>query len=128
MYLGEQIPENACNSYAMALEKMNKNKDIPVFDLIILGMGEDGHVASLFPGSPLLLEKKKTVILDLNERNGTLRMTLSLPVLTKASETIILLSGSTKFKLLESKKSRFNLPIDYLIKNNKNMTAICSED
>lgn len=128
MYTGEQRPENACNSYIMALEKMNQNKGIPIFDLIILGMGEDGHIASLFPGSPLLHEKKKTVVLDPQERNGTLRMTLSLPVLTKALETIILLSGSTKFKLLESKKSRFNLPIDYLIKNNKNMTAICSED
>ncbi len=128
MYTGEQIAENACNSYEMALEKMDQNKGIPIFDLIILGMGEDGHVASLFPGSPLLLEKKKTVILDPNERNGTLRMTLSLPVLIKASETIILLSGSIKFKLLESKKLRFNLPIDYLIKNNKNMTAICSDD
>ena len=128
MYKGGKTPENSCNDYVIALSKINKNKGIPVFDLIILGMGEDGHIASLFPGSPLLFEKKKTVILDPYERNGTLRMTLSLPVFTNASETIIFLSGSIKYKLLKSNKSRFNLPIDLLIKNNKNITAICSVD
>lgn len=128
MYTGEKTPENSCNSYKKILKKMDQNKCIPKFDLIILGMGEDGHVASLFPESQLLLERKKTVMIDPLKRHDTIRMTLSLPVLTQALHTIILTKGSKKLKLLESKKARINLPIDYIIDNNKNITAICSKD
>ena len=128
MYTGEKTPENSCNSYIKKLKKIDQKKCIPNFDLVILGIGEDGHVASLFPESQLLSEKEKTVIIDPEKRNGTLRMTLSFPVLTSALHTVILTKGSKKLELLESKKARINLPIDYIIDNNKNITAICSED
>ena len=128
MYSDEQTPENSCINYINALDKLDKYQDIPRFDLIVLGMGEDGHIASLFPESPLLKEKNIFVLLDPIKRMGTLRMTLNFPVINNASETILLLSGSKKVELLESKKAHKNLPIDQLIQNNKNLTVICTED
>ena len=128
MFTGEQSAENACESYIKELNKMNQKDGLPIFDLIILGMGEDGHVASLFPGSSLLTEKKTAVLLDPIKRNGAFRITLSLPVLVNASNTILLMSGSKKVNLFESKKAMNNLPINHIIQNNKNLTVICSED
>jgi 6-phosphogluconolactonase len=128
MFKGEQSAENACECYIKELNKMNQKEGLPIFDLIILGMGEDGHIASLFPGSSLLTEKKTAVLLDPIKRNGVFRMTLSFPVLINASNTILLMSGSKKINLFESKKEMDNLPINHLIHNNKNITVICSED
>jgi 6-phosphogluconolactonase len=91
-------------------------------------MGEDGHIASLFPGSRLLGEKQKLVMLDPVKRKGSLRMTLSLSMLTHALETVLLASGSEKINLLASKSARTNLPINQLIENNTNITVICTED
>jgi 6-phosphogluconolactonase/glucosamine-6-phosphate isomerase/deaminase len=67
-------------------------------------------------------------LLDPIKRNGVFRMTLSFPVLINASNTILLMSGSKKVNLFESKKEMDNLPINHLIHNNKNITVICSED
>jgi 6-phosphogluconolactonase len=128
MFTGEQSAENACESYIKELNKINQKDGLPIFDLIILGMGEDGHIASLFPGSSLLTEKKTAVLLDPIKRNGAFRMTLSFPVLINASNTILLMSGSKKVNLFESIKAMDNLPINHLIQNNKNLTVICSED
>ena len=128
MFTGEESAENARIDYIKELNKMNQKEGFPIFDLIILGMGEDGHIASLFPGSSLLTEKKTAVLLDPIKRNGAFRMTLSFPVLINASNTILLISGSKKINLFESKISVENLPINYLIQNNNDITVICSED
>ena len=128
MFTGEESAENARVDYIKELNKMNQKEGFPIFDLIILGMGEDGHIASLFPGSSLLTEKKSAVLLDPIKRNGAFRMTLSFPVLINASNTILLMSGSKKVNLFESKIAMDNLPINHLIQNNKNLTVICSED
>lgn len=128
MFTGEESAENARIDYIKELNKMNQKEGFPIFDLIILGMGEDGHIASLFPGSSLLTEKKTAVLLDPIKRNGAFRMTLSFPVLINASNTILLISGSKKINLFESKIAMDNLPINHLIQNNKNLTVICSED
>ena len=67
----------------------------PAFDLIWLGMGMDGHTASLFPGSPALDESERWVVpsrTPLGER----RMTLTFPVLNAARETIFVVTGADK--------------------------------
>ena len=64
-------------------------------------MGEDGHIASLFPNAALLAEPNKWVAIDQEKRNGMSRMTLCFPVLLNALETVLLISGSNKIKLIE---------------------------
>lgn len=67
---------------------------IPEFDLVLLGPGEDGHTASLFPGDPALRVTDRRVVRV--ERPDHLRLTLTLPVLSAARVALFLVSGSEK--------------------------------
>ena len=127
MYTGEHSPEQSCESYINELEKLENHNNIPCFDLIVLGMGEDGHIASLFPNAALLAEPNKLVAIDQEKRNGMSRMTLCFPVLLNALETVLLIRGSNKIKLIEDKKARKNLPIETLINQNQNLIVLCSK-
>lgn len=76
----------------------------PIFDLVLLGMGADGHTASLFPESPLLAEKKKWVAC-VTEKTGSPpvpRITLTLPVFNAARNILFLVAGKKKRKILDS--------------------------
>jgi 6-phosphogluconolactonase len=73
---------------------------VPRFDLIFLGLGEDGHAASLFPGSSALQESKRWVTAAWVERLGTSRVTMTLPVLNHAACVIFLVSGKGKAQIL----------------------------
>ncbi len=70
--------------------------EFPRFDLILLGMGPDGHTASLFPGSDGLSEKSRWVIATWVEKFKTHRITFTFPVLNNASEVMLLASGADK--------------------------------
>ncbi len=69
---------------------------VPRFDLVLLGMGEDGHIASLFPGAPALRETRRTVVAYYVPQVTMNRMTLTVPVLTHAAEVCVLVSGAQK--------------------------------
>ena len=70
--------------------------DWPHFDLILLGLGEEGHTASLFPGSPAISERTRWVAAVETPANPPLRLTLTLPVLTRATNIYVLVAGSNK--------------------------------
>lgn len=128
MYTGEHSPEVSCESYIKELKKLETNNNVPRFDLIVLGMGEDGHIASLFPGSNLLEEKENWVAIDPEKRNGTPRMTLTFPVLFNAGDIVLIISGLSKIGLVESETARHALPIDTLIKRTENLIILCMEE
>jgi 6-phosphogluconolactonase len=73
----------------------------PRFDLILLGMGPDGHTASLFPGSAGLAETKRLVIANWVEKFKTHRVTFTFPVLNNAACVMFLASGSDKTAMLK---------------------------
>jgi 6-phosphogluconolactonase len=72
----------------------------PRFDLILLGLGEDGHTASLFPGDPVLGETKATVRAVRGSKPPPERLTFTLPVLDAARLVLFLVQGEGKREAL----------------------------
>ena len=69
---------------------------LPRFDLVLLGLGADGHTASLFPGSCALHQEKRWVVAPWVDRLGAHRVTLTLPVLNAAAAVLFLVTGVDK--------------------------------
>ena len=68
----------------------------PRFDLVLLGMGEDGHTASLFPGTEALAEERAWVAANWVEKLSAYRITLSIPAINHAAHVIFLVTGAGK--------------------------------
>lgn len=68
----------------------------PAFDLIWLGVGPDGHTASLFPGTAALEEERRWVVANWVPQQDTWRMTFTYPLLTVARDVIIVVTGADK--------------------------------
>ncbi len=94
---GEDTPEAEAERYSRVLkENLPFRNSFPFFDLVFLGVGTDGHTASLFPGSPLLEEKKRFTGIARSPENGQKRITLTLPVINNAGKIIFLVTGAEK--------------------------------
>jgi 6-phosphogluconolactonase len=96
-------PTTAAAAYQARLAQVFQPESgtLPRFDLILLGMGEDGHTASLFPGHPLLNETKKWVapVFD-SPKPPPERITLTLPVINNSRQIMFLATGSGKVDTL----------------------------
>ena len=102
---GERLDrEAAAREYAEELAHAMgvKPGEWPRFDLILLGMGPDGHTASLFPDSPGLNERTRWVCPNFSEPLKAERLTLTLPVLNAAAEIIFLVAGGDKAETLRA--------------------------
>lgn len=73
---------------------------VPRFDLVLLGLGEDGHVASLFPGTAAAEEERRIVAVSRIGMSD--RITLTLPVINNARDVYVLVSGTTKAEMLRT--------------------------
>jgi len=94
----------AADAYEQTLRKFFalQPSGFPRFDLILLGMGPDGHTASLFPGSAGLQEKSRLVIANWVDKFKTHRLTFTLPVLNAAACVAFLVSGTDKAPTLHA--------------------------
>jgi 6-phosphogluconolactonase len=70
------------------------------FDMVFLGLGTDGHTASLFPGTPAVLEKDRWVTDVYSEKDGIYRVTLTAPILNQALVLAFIVSGASKAEVL----------------------------
>jgi 6-phosphogluconolactonase len=95
---GEAQAQTAAAEYEEELQKFFglKSGALPRFDLILLGIGEDGHMASLFPGSEALDESKHLVVAPFVAKHNSQRLSLSLPVLNNAANVWFLVTGGSK--------------------------------
>ncbi len=93
---------SAAAEYEIQLKKFFelRTNEFPRFDLILLGMGPDGHTASLFPDSEGLKERNKLVIANWVDKFKTHRISFTFPVLNNAAEVMFLVSGPDKAEMV----------------------------
>jgi 6-phosphogluconolactonase len=91
----------AAAEYESKLRKFFGEGTIPRFNLILLGMGEDGHTASLFPHSGALKESIRLVTENYVEKLNTDRITMTVPLINNAANVFFLISGASKAKALK---------------------------
>lgn len=112
---GELEPQIAAEEYERVLRLYFNlaERDVPRFDLILLGMGADGHTASLFPGNPALVEKNKLVAAPFVEKFGKYRLTFTPPVINSAANIVFLVAGKDKADALQAILEGAHLPEKY---------------
>ncbi len=92
---GFSNPEDSAREYEEMLRR-HFASPWPRFDLVLLGVGPDGHTASLFPGSPAVDERERWVVATRAPVEPALRVTLTLPVLNRAAHVHFLVTGADK--------------------------------
>jgi 6-phosphogluconolactonase len=123
----DSIEECAINYEKLIRSKIPLGENnLPIFDLILLGIGDDGHTASLFPETKGLNESKKVVIKNSVPQLNTERITLTYPVILNASKIIILAKGAAKNEILKEIKigKGDHYPITKIINSNVDITCI----
>ncbi len=100
---GEKEPRIAAAEYERRLIQFFQlsSDELPRFDLIFLGLGEDGHTASLFPESEALKETKRLVAATYVEKLNAHRLTLTLPVLNQGAAVLFLITGAGKAPIVK---------------------------
>ena len=107
------------------------NRGFPIFDLILLGLGGDGHVASLFPESAFLRETSHWVSTPMVAKLGMRRMSLTLPVLEAARRILFLVTGAGKAAILKkvlSEPGERPLPAQMAVSRDGDRTFLADEE
>ena len=93
---GEDDPEQAAKAYGLMLKERFGDGGL---DLALLGMGDDGHTASLFPGTPAVREREHRVVAQFVEKSTTgksWRITMTAPFLNRSGRVLLLVAGKSK--------------------------------
>lgn len=98
----DRDPQAAASEYESTLRQEFQLSGglLPCFDLILLGLGPDGHTASLFPGTAALNESTRLVVANYVEKFKSYRITFTLPVLNSASHVVFMVAGEDKAEIL----------------------------
>jgi len=97
---GELDPDDAATEYDSSLRERSGG-EIYKHDLILLGMGEDGHTASLFPGTVALNENGQWAVSNYVPQKGETRITLTYPIINAARKVLFLVRGEEKRKVVD---------------------------
>jgi len=117
---GENDPKEEALRYSGEIASNTISRDdFPVFDLILLGLGEDGHTASIFPGHPELLESDKICDIANHPVTNQKRITITGRVINNAEAIVFLVTGSKKAKvvkkILKNKHPVQNYPASFVV-------------
>lgn len=93
---GELLPQRAAKQYSQLLAKQLPMDISPIFDLVILGMGDDGHTASIFPHEISLWDAREFCVVATHPESGQQRVSFSGQVINAAREVAFLVTGENK--------------------------------
>ncbi|MBN7814806.1 6-phosphogluconolactonase [Algoriphagus pacificus] len=100
--LGENDPASEAVRYGALLEKnLPKNDGIPQFDLVMLGMGDDGHTVSIFPNAIELWDAEENCVVATHPDSGQKRVTITGKIVNNAKAVAFLVTGKNKAEKLE---------------------------
>jgi 6-phosphogluconolactonase len=94
--MGEETVTDSAAAYESELRTFFAGESWPRFDLVLLGVGQDGHTASLFPNADALIENSRWVVTTKQKDSGQDRITLTVPALNHARHVIFLVAGQNK--------------------------------
>ena len=123
---GELPPEEAAGAYQEELKAVLGVEGR--FDLILLGLGSDGHTASLFPGTAALEVRRRDVVAVYVEELASWRVTLTLPVINAARHVIFLVSGARKADALARVLAGERLPAGLVQPNQGTLAWLVDQD
>jgi 6-phosphogluconolactonase len=98
---GELPPDEAAEAYEEELRTFFRTQETPRFDLILLGVGGDGHTASLFPETSALEVHDRLVVANPVLKLDTTRITLTVPIINAARAVVFLVAGDDKAEAIE---------------------------
>ncbi len=123
--LGELIPEEAAELYGEELFEILSQGTIPIFDLVILGMGDDGHTASIFPHQIELWDSEKYCVVATHPGSGQRRISLTGKVINGARSVAFLVTGDKKadkvMEILHSKEGSNSYPVSRVSPEKSNL-------
>ena len=93
--------ERSAREYEETIRACVAGASLPRFDVIHLGIGTDGHTASLFPGSAALAERERLCVANWVEKFAGYRITLTLPILNAARAAIFIVTGAAKAPIIQ---------------------------
>ena len=130
---GEEDPEKEAKRYSGEISGFTSKRDrIPIFDLVILGLGEDGHTASVFPGHLDLFTSDKTCEVAFHPVTNQRRITITGRVINNADAITFLVTGKKKAEIVEGiiKKSAssLNFPASYIVPVFGSLTWLLDEE
>jgi 6-phosphogluconolactonase len=115
---GKETAERAASVYEIKLGKFFGTGSVPRFDLSLMGMGDDGHTASLFPGMPQVNELERWVVGYFVDEERKERVSLTFPVLNASRVLLVLVEGKKKTErlkdVLEGISDPPRYPVQYL--------------
>jgi len=118
----------AAASYATELVRVTGNP--PRLDFVLLGVGPDGHVASLFPHHPALDDERLVVVIDDAPKEPKRRMTLTMPVLRAADRIVVAAFGRSKMQALRDALLHRNssLPVAMIVREHARVLLLLDRD
>jgi 6-phosphogluconolactonase len=129
--------DEAARLYQQAMEEFfsssfERGDGFPIFDLIFLGTGPDGHTASLFPDSSAMAEDEKWVVANWVKKFASRRISLTFPVLNHAREVVVLVSGRDKAPIIKKIFDKSNAvpryPIQFVVPQNGRKLWLLDQD
>lgn len=115
---GENDPAEECRRYTELMQSnIPSPEGIPVFDAVILGLGADGHIASIFPDQIAMFDSTEICETAVHPETGQQRITITGKVINHAKNVFILLSGSTKSNIVRvviNDEEDEKVPVEYI--------------